>query len=331
MGGGKSVKAVVIDIKGEYIALLKEDGSIVRRKNKNNSIGDVVHMKDTMFWKNRKIAAAAAACAFCLTILGTGVKAYAAPYYYVSLDVNPSVMLEVNRFDKVISVQAMNEDAENVLKNLELKNKDIEEAVPEIVDEISEAGYFKNVGGEVYIAASAKDNDKAVELEKELERAVENKAAENRDNIEVSGTAVGYEMVQKAKALGMTPGKYNIVTNLLGEEVTEQNKTESVKSLMDRVHAAKGIAVKKSSGLANGTSKADAAAAKGASTAAQATTKDTTNSSAGDSVNGSSIPTDAAAKGTSTADEAAAKASEATPDSATRGIDTAAGETPNTH
>lgn len=50
----------------------------------------------------------------------------------------------------------------------------------------------------------------------------------------VAAKTSGYEMVQEAKAFGITPGKYHIITNLLGEEVTEENIGLSIKELMSR-------------------------------------------------------------------------------------------------
>ncbi|MBU9722137.1 MULTISPECIES: alpha/beta hydrolase family esterase [Bacillaceae] len=64
--------------------------------------------------------------------------------------------------------------------------------------------------------------------------AAEEEITDNDMSAEEASGSSGYDMVQEAKALGITPGKYNIITNLLGEEVTEENIGLSVQELMSR-------------------------------------------------------------------------------------------------
>lgn len=66
----------------------------------------------------------AAACT-CL-VLGVGAggfSAYRQPVSYISIDVNPSIELGVNRWDTVVSVKAYNEDGVSILDGIDLKNK----------------------------------------------------------------------------------------------------------------------------------------------------------------------------------------------------------------
>lgn len=46
------------------------------------------------------------------------------------------------------------------------------------------------------------------------------------EEVEVDSEAVGYEMVQSAKALSLTPGKYNLITKHLGVTIDESNVEE---------------------------------------------------------------------------------------------------------
>lgn len=59
-----------------------------------------------------------------LTIFGGagGYSLYYTPTSYISIDVNPSVELTLNRFDRVLCATGYNEDGEIVLANLDLKN-----------------------------------------------------------------------------------------------------------------------------------------------------------------------------------------------------------------
>ncbi|NDO47911.1 hypothetical protein FMM75_00280 [Lachnospiraceae bacterium MD335] len=63
----------------------------------------------------------AAACLF--FILGTGgYSVYRIPVSYISIDVNPSIELGINLFGRVISIEAYNEDGQDIIKHVALKN-----------------------------------------------------------------------------------------------------------------------------------------------------------------------------------------------------------------
>jgi hypothetical protein len=181
-----------------------------------------------------------AAAAMFAVLLGSGVYTYGIADYYVSVDVNPGIMLEVNRFDRVIGVEAVNEDAVEVLNELDIDNRNITEAVTLTVDRIAELGYFEEEGGEILISALSKENEDAEETAEELEEAVQEEIEEEQLNTSVTSKVVGYEMVQAAKEIeGMTPGKYNIIVNLLGiapEHVIDYKDT-SIKEIMKEVKA----------------------------------------------------------------------------------------------
>ena len=125
------MKAVVVEIKNGSAAVLSDDGCIISIKNNGYEIGQIIRVKKPGFVLPGKIAAfTAAAAAF--VVLSAGSWAYASPYTYISIDVNPSVEFTVNRFNRVLSAEAVNEDAEEIFRQVsldELRNKPIEEAI----------------------------------------------------------------------------------------------------------------------------------------------------------------------------------------------------------
>lgn len=233
------MKAVVLEIKDGSVALLQEDGTFVRVKNRNYRTGDVINMRESRLPRNNVINAFVAAAAMFIMLAGSGAWVYGNPAYYVSLDVNPSVMMEVNLLDRVIGMEAMNEDAEILLNGLDLKNKNIEDAISEIVARLAGAGYLDAEGGNIVVSTLAKNSEKAERLAVEFKEAVEEDIVDNGVKAEIASEALGYEMVRKAKELGITPGKLNIITNLLGEPVDGTNVNESIRELMFRFTAEK--------------------------------------------------------------------------------------------
>lgn len=75
---------------------------------------------------------AAACLAVVLVTLG-GWRAYFTPAAVISVDINPSVELEVNRFDRVLSLEGRNDDGEALAAELSVRFRDYRTALEEIL------------------------------------------------------------------------------------------------------------------------------------------------------------------------------------------------------
>lgn len=186
--------------------------------------------------------------------------AYASPYSYVSLDVNPSITFTLNRFNRVISVDALNEDGKEIISNTEkLKNKTIEDAISDAVNRISQEGYLgtntddmnitdnaseneadneediDNIQGGIVITVSNKDMTFSDELTKKIENRIHKLVGEN---VVIEATSIGLDRVREAEKLGVSPGKLNLVEKLKASSPNPDsiNTTEwfdkSVKDIM---------------------------------------------------------------------------------------------------
>lgn len=243
------MKSVVVEIKAGYAAVLSEDGCISKIKNRNYIIGQVIEIKSSKFKNINKLVMCSALTAMIAIAGGITLWAYKTPYSYVSLDVNPSIEYSLNRFDKVISVTAVNDDGQEILNELELdklENQNIEDAVAETVNQISKDGYFDNnidndIEGGIIIATSGEDLEKSDELAEKLQKSLENEIEEIGEDIKLETISVGLERVQKAKELGVTPGKLNLVEKLQNSStdpesiVVEEWLNKPVKDIMSAI------------------------------------------------------------------------------------------------
>ena len=76
-----------------------------------------------------------AVAAVCLVlVLFMSIRMYFTPTARISIDINPSLELEINRFDRVISVNALNEDGEKLAQSLDIKFADYDEAIRRILE-----------------------------------------------------------------------------------------------------------------------------------------------------------------------------------------------------
>lgn len=159
------MKSVVLEIKGKFAAVLSDDGSIIKIKNRNYTVGQEIwsiQKEEDLKMKKLPVMRKMALCASCAAIMlfsaGAGVWVYAAPYSYVSLDVNPSIEYTLNRLDRVIKVEAVNDDGQAILDELnmtDLKNKSIEDAILATVQQISNEGYFTKSNSEQVTATAS--------------------------------------------------------------------------------------------------------------------------------------------------------------------------------
>ncbi len=182
----------------------------------------------------------------------------------VSIDVNPSIELTVNKNEKVISCQALNDDAKTVLSDMgngaDLKNTKLDVAVNALVGALVRNGYLDSISSALLISVEDKDQARAEKLEKELTASVgavlRNKAAEAAV---MSQTVTKDTSLEKlAKDNGISTGKAALINGIVAkndslkftelaslsvEEISDMLKTGAAQMPIGREEALR-IAVK---------------------------------------------------------------------------------------
>lgn len=99
----------------------------------------------------------------------------------VSLDVNPSIQLQVNQREKVLSAEALNDDAQVILEGMDLRNTQLNVAVNAIVGSLLQHGYLDRLSSAILISVEDSDAQRAGRLETalaaEVDAALQNAAA----------------------------------------------------------------------------------------------------------------------------------------------------------
>lgn len=91
----------------------------------------------------------------------------------IYLDVNPSISLQINRFDRVVSAQASNADGEIVLDHMDLKNTDVDVALNAILGSMVKHGYLTEDSGTVLVSVECSNQKRADTLKLEISSHVE--------------------------------------------------------------------------------------------------------------------------------------------------------------
>ena len=128
---------------------------------------------------NRKWTSLIAACLAVMLLGGGGVfyQRANAVASVVSLDVNPSIELKVNRSEKVLSCTPLNEDAKAILADMsngaDLKGAKLDVAVNAIVGSLVRNGYLDSISSAIMISVEDKDTARAEKLQRELTSTVD--------------------------------------------------------------------------------------------------------------------------------------------------------------
>ena len=135
------------------------------------------------------------------------------PVAYVSIDLNPSLELALNRLDRVIGVEAYNEDGQGILEGVSVKGMRYGDAIESIVGSEGMQPYLTRDAALTFTVAT----DSAPREEQMLEEI-----ARSSGCVEHGGVSVRADMslVEEAHGNGMSLGKYLAYQVLLRYEPT---------------------------------------------------------------------------------------------------------------
>ena len=167
--------------------------------------------------------AIAAAAALVLAVGGfAGYQYQFAVDTAVSIDVNPSIELEVNRQEKVLRATPLNDDAQTILDGMKLEGVNLKTAVNAVIGSMVQNGYFTDEVNSILLSVDNDDEAKRVALQEELTQGVN----ESLQQLSVNGTVFAQSLNSSAelKALaeqyGISEGKAYWVQMLTAADST---------------------------------------------------------------------------------------------------------------
>ena len=133
--------------------------------------GTVIPMNTNPKKKSRWAPLTAAAVLAFILCGGLGIRGWQTANTVasvVSLDVNPSIQIQVNSKEKVLSADALNQDAQVILADMELKGTQLNVAVNAIVGSLLQNGYLDSISSAILISVEDEDTQRASRLETTL-------------------------------------------------------------------------------------------------------------------------------------------------------------------
>ena len=172
--------------------------------------------------KKRKWTSLIAAC-LAVMLLGGGLfyQRANAVASVVSLDVNPSIELKVNRSEKVLVCTPLNEDAKAILADMgngaDLKGAKLDVAVNAIVGSLVRNGYLNSISSAIMISVEDKDTARAEKLQRELTSAVDGvlQTSEAKASVLTQTLTQDAAREQQARENNISTGKAALVNRVL--------------------------------------------------------------------------------------------------------------------
>ena len=187
----------------------------------NEQKGRVVSMtteKKKNAWLRPLIAAAA-----CLCLLlggGFGLKSYRVNHMVdatVSLDVNPSVELQVNQKERVLNVKALNEDGRIIVGDMDFTGSSLDVAVNAMIGSMLQNGYLNELANSILISVDNDDPVRGADLQARLSAEVDRLLQTDSFSASVLSQTVvrSSELQQTAEQYGITLGKAQLIQDIL--------------------------------------------------------------------------------------------------------------------
>ena len=155
---------------------------------------------------------------------------FGAIYYYefnkivavVTMDINPSVSLSLNKMGKVIKAEGINEDGKKLLEDNKLKGKSLENAIENISDLVIDNGYFSNENNHILVNVEG-------EIKKDISKILTNEIKEKKIECKIIFQDLSDSSKENASKYGISENKASYI-----EEVIKDNEDITFEDLKDK-------------------------------------------------------------------------------------------------
>ncbi|NFG62219.1 MULTISPECIES: anti-sigma factor domain-containing protein [unclassified Clostridium] len=223
-------KGIIMEIKKEYAIVMNDTGSIESIKVKDGmKLGQkIFYFEEDLvnINQNRSVNKISLfktfgtfAALFLLIFTFFQPLAFNKAYAVVSLDINPSIQIQVNNKKKIVAVEGVNEDGKNIDFS-SINGLEIDKGIEGIKAILVEKEYLGETG-EVLVAFALLDKHEDENYENQIQDAI--KTTFKTENVTyVKGSK---EAVEEAKTKGISLGRYEVS---LSADETVKSKIENI-------------------------------------------------------------------------------------------------------
>lgn len=237
---------IIMEMDDEYLTLLTPNGEFLRSKKRNNSysIGEeisfmpvekkqrnyILFIKQMFLHKPLPVILTAL-----LLFLGSLIPMYEnnKAYAYMSIDVNPSIELGLNKNMQVVKLNGFNSDGKNIISHIsDWKKQEVSQVAREILNEMNKQGFLKQHHS--MVISTVRAEGKAMDAEKKLaENINEIEKAAKVNHLKLTLLNGTVKEMNKAHDLGITTGNYQEMKMKVTDKKREQQKQVQKKNNLE--------------------------------------------------------------------------------------------------
>ncbi|MFD3158403.1 anti-sigma factor domain-containing protein [Haloimpatiens sp. FM7330] len=222
----KDVKGIVMEVGKSKAVIMTDSGQFVKVKTKGIKLnigkeyrGEICN--NTSFFFKPVIAA----CILVMIFMSVLARNYYTVIAYVSVNINPSVKLGINRWNKIIKIQPLNKDGEKIIKLLSINNKSLQDGLNLIVEEAKKENFI---------------NDKYIQDGKIIDITIDNNG-ENQIDLSSFKEYIKENSLKVMISDSNSKNKFNTINDEnMKKNIKEQNKNQNVRDIQSN-SAAKNI------------------------------------------------------------------------------------------
>lgn len=176
---------------------------------------DDITRQETRRPMKRIVSFASIAAAFLLVFFN--FQQLRMPDSEIYLDVNPGIQITTNKRDEVIKLEAINQEAINIIEGIDYKGREIDDVTEEILDSLMEKSYIEFADEVMLLSVFNKDRDKGRAQANQLNQVIHDKL----DDVNLSPIILTQALEESntveefAYSYGISFGKMTFIRNMI--------------------------------------------------------------------------------------------------------------------
>ncbi len=219
------MKAIIIKESRRRALLLTSDGRYVMVKSKKNyRVGKEIEYHERSFKFSAILTPVFSALV--LILLAAGIYTYVTPVAAITMDINPSLELEINRFEFIIGSKGLNPEGEALLESSAHLNRSVERALQNLIESASDEGYIVEDSGNQILLTVLTSN---IHLNEKITNIFKNTQEDYDDQQRGIGIIIAsynQDRIEEADALGISPGKLLLIHKIEEDEDIELDPSD---------------------------------------------------------------------------------------------------------
>jgi hypothetical protein len=221
-------KGIVMEVSGKHLIVMTPSGVFERipRMDRSCDVGEEIVYTPGITRSRRPAFALLSgfvAAVMLVMILFTGLTSVftdKSVVAYISIDINPSIELGIDKNKRVREMKGLNDKGLEIARSVSYKGRSMDDVTDKILQKAEEMKIFAEGEADIVIAgtivkedASLDDTQVTEALKQQVLAHVVTKHPQEADKIQVTAFAAPPEIVETAKENGLSLGKYSVYLN----------------------------------------------------------------------------------------------------------------------